>query len=372
MKLIFERWRKARKALNEAAKGPRDLAYIATEMGDDWIDSLLNEYDLNDLINFYQIPVSQKFKAYYNRIKKNPTPAHKKQIENYTVKFKQAMKRHGATAPKSIVVILNIGKGYKVSYGGLFTRVKTGISQVVTFDYGHRTDMGHDFGVEGFPGGSIKFSSLGVGCDDGFGIDNTENTSAGWGPMLYHIAMEVASIEGKGLTSDRNLVSGMAKPVWDFFLKNKPDGVKASQLDIKDQEAAKFGLKQLTKTKKDDCGQSSAVAWALGPEYGDWFSSDKESEVDGMDAMPDEAKEDFPWFDQSISKLYSKKDNMIKALGEAGLLHAPNFGYDLTNIPPPPPLDFPDDDKKINENRMAVETKKRRKIKIYLNGKNHK
>lgn len=68
--------------------------------------------------------------------------------------------------------------------------------------------------------------------------------------MLYHVAVEVASIKGNGLTSDRNLVSGKAKPIWDFFLKNKPDGVKASQLDIKGDEAKKFGLKQLTKLQR--------------------------------------------------------------------------------------------------------------------------
>ena len=388
MKLIFERWRKA---LNEAAKEPRDLAYIATEMGDDWIDALLNEYDLDDLIGFYNIPVSQKFLVYYNKIKRKPTPKQKEHIKNYIVKFKQSMKRNEATAPKPIVVILNTGDGgYKISYGGLFTRVKTGTTQVVAFDKGKRVDAGHDFGMEGFPGGSIRISPVGsydaaygpADCDDGFGVDNTDNTTEGWGPMLYHIAMEVASIKGGGLTSDRRLVSGLAKPVWDFFLKNKPDGVKATQLDIKGQEAADFGLKQLTKTKKDDCGQSSAVAWALGPEYGDWFRNDKEDEIDGMKDMSPEAKEDFPWFDQSISKLYSKKDNMIKALGEAGILHAPEFGYDLIKAPAPPPEDdpfpedelpppppLPDDDKKINENRMVVETKKRRKIKVYLNRK---
>jgi len=359
MELIFENWRKA---LNEAAKEPRDLANVGEKLKDEWIDNLLDEYDLNELISFYQIPVSRKFQVYYNKIKQNPTPEQKEQIKNYTVKFKQAMKRHGAIAPKPIIIIAKRPRrddnSYKVSYGGFFTRVKTGTVQIVSFDTGKRADNKN--GIKGFPGGSIKFSPVNfyhpahgpADCDDGFGVDGTFDTTKGWGPMLYHVAMEVASIKGNGLTSDRNLVSGRAKPIWDFFMKNKPDGVKATQLDIKGDEAKEFGLKQLTKTKKDDCGQRSSVSWALGSEYGDWHRDDKQDPFDGMGAMPDEAKEDFPWFDQSISKLYSKSSNIIKILGEEGLLHAPEFGYDLIQaavpfddnpfpedeLPPPPPL----------------------------------
>jgi hypothetical protein len=351
MELIFENWRKA---LNEAAREPKDLVNISDKIKDVWIDNLLDEYDLNELISFYQIPVSRKFQVYYNKIKQNPTPEQKKQIKNYTIKFRQAMERHGAAAPKPIIIIAPGRSGnnsYKVSYGGFFTRVKTGTVQVVSFDTGKRADNKN--GIKGFPGGSIKFSPVNfyhpshgsADCDDGFAIDGTFDTTKGWGPMLYHVAVEVASIKGNGLTSDRNLVSGRAKPIWDFFLKNKPDGVKASQLDIKGDEAKEFGLKQLTKTKKDDCGQRSSVSWALGSEYGDWHRDDKQDPFDGMDAMSDEAKEDFPWFDQSISKLYSKSSNIIRILGEEGLLHAPEFGYDLVKSAAPPEDDpFPEDE----------------------------
>jgi hypothetical protein len=102
MELIFENWRKA---LNEAAREPKDLVNISDKIKDVWIDNLLDEYDLNELISFYQIPVSRKFQVYYNKIKQNPTPEQKKQIKNYTIKFRQAMERHGAAAPKPIIII---------------------------------------------------------------------------------------------------------------------------------------------------------------------------------------------------------------------------------------------------------------------------
>lgn len=151
MELIFENWRKA---LNEAAKEPKDLVNISDKIKDVWIDNLLDEYGLNQLIGFYEIPVSQKFKAYYNKIRRNPTPEQKEQIKNYTVKFKQAMKRHGAGAPKPIIIIARHNEwgndSYKVSYGGFFTRVKTGTVQVVPFDHGKRAD--NKIGIKGFPG----------------------------------------------------------------------------------------------------------------------------------------------------------------------------------------------------------------------------
>jgi hypothetical protein len=75
--------------------------------------------------------------------------------------------------------------------------------------------------------------------------------SRGWGPLLYDVAIEWASINGKGLTPDRHTVSAQARAVWDYYL-NKRGDVKDYQLD--DLENT------LTNTEDDNCEQQSAHA----------------------------------------------------------------------------------------------------------------
>jgi len=43
----------------------------------------------------------------------------------------------------------------------------------------------------------------------------------GYGPLIYDIAMEVASIKGSGIVADRRAVSREAQDVWDFYLRNR-------------------------------------------------------------------------------------------------------------------------------------------------------
>ena len=70
-----------------------------------------------------------------------------------------------------------------------------------------------------------------------------------WGPLMYDIAMEVATEEGSGIMADRRHVSPSARNVWQYYHDNRPD-VKITQLD---------DLKNtLTRTKKDNTQQSSS------------------------------------------------------------------------------------------------------------------
>jgi hypothetical protein len=70
-----------------------------------------------------------------------------------------------------------------------------------------------------------------------------------WGPLLYDIAMEVATEEGSGIMADRRHVSPSARNVWQYYHDNRPD-VKITQLD---------DLKNtLTRTRKDNTQQSSS------------------------------------------------------------------------------------------------------------------
>lgn len=77
-----------------------------------------------------------------------------------------------------------------------------------------------------------------------------EGAASGFGPMLYDIAMEIATAEGSGLLSDRGSVSAEAFAVWAYYADRRPD-VTSYQLD--DNEG------RLTPDiEADDCDQSAA------------------------------------------------------------------------------------------------------------------
>ena len=52
-----------------------------------------------------------------------------------------------------------------------------------------------------------------------------------FGPLLYDVAMEWATENGGGLTSDRYQVTDETEGVWDFYLNHRKDDVTAHQLD---------------------------------------------------------------------------------------------------------------------------------------------
>ena len=84
----------------------------------------------------------------------------------------------------------------------------------------------------------------------------------GWGPFLYDIAMEIATMNSNGLAPDRVVVSDEAQEVWDFYSENRPD-VQEFQMDDE--------YNSLTPEKDDNCGQSisrdttSLVNWNTSP-----------------------------------------------------------------------------------------------------------
>lgn len=96
----------------------------------------------------------------------------------------------------------------------------------------------------------------------------------GWGPMLYDLAIEMATLKrmgGGGVVPDRYTVSTPARKVWDYYLNNRDD-VVPKQLDNKENPQ--------TPDEADDCLQNSAG----------------ESEN---------------WSDSALSKAYIKPDNTI-------------------------------------------------------------
>jgi len=52
---------------------------------------------------------------------------------------------------------------------------------------------------------------------------NADASEAGWGPFLYDIAMELATLAKAGLRSHDTKVSEDALRVWDFYFSNRSD-----------------------------------------------------------------------------------------------------------------------------------------------------
>ena len=231
--------------------------------------------------------------------------------------------------PRSIIIIYGTTKGFAITYGAAFFDGKQ-IKIEPFFSTDRKgSDMTRGITISGFPAGSIevikakpKFGD----CEGGYITKMTYNTTKGWGPLLYDIAMEYATSKGSGLMSDRDMVSGQAKKVWDYYQNNRSD-VKATQLDIDYEEARKYDLKQLTPNNdKDDCEQLSSVSYAMGNKYGEWEKDDWQS-FSAKDVI-----KDLPWKKQSLSKMYSKDATNISLLKQNSLIHAPGLGIDLDKI----------------------------------------
>lgn len=135
--------------------------------------------------------------------------------------------------------------------------------------------------------GEVEIENMGGGpCSDAWKVMYA-SAQRGWGPLLYEVALEWASQNGGGLTSDRRSVSKFAAAVWDKYLKR--GDVSKKQLDALEPE-----LDKLTPDNPDDdCVQRAAVK-----------SSGEES-----------------WMNDPLSKAYFKSSaEVMSALKEKGKL----------------------------------------------------
>ena len=112
------------------------------------------------------------------------------------------------------------------------------------------------------------------------------NAGAGWGPMLYDVAMEYATVMGGGLIADRDSVSKDARAVWNYYFSRRGD-VKVHQLD--DMQNT------LTPEEEDNCNQMVATATSA-PAFGT-AKSEKTN-----------------WLDSPLSKRYTKEMSTMNAL----------------------------------------------------------
>ena len=130
-------------------------------------------------------------------------------------------------------------------------------------------------------------------CDGAYEIDSVQ-TASGYGPLLYDIAIEIASEYGSGLVADRGSVSQSAEKVWRFYQDNRGD-VQKFQCDNEDN--------YLTPDEEDNLNQGVAQSvYDKGDEEG-YSSPDK-----------------LAWLKSPLSKRYSKSKTIIPELETMGKL----------------------------------------------------
>ena len=115
-------------------------------------------------------------------------------------------------------------------------------------------------------GGEIqayKISNSKTGHCLGAYMVSYSTASSGWGPLLYDIAIELATQNGSGLIADRESVSGDARAVWNYHMTNRSD-VTGIQMD---------NLKNtLTPEEEDNCDQEVSRGYRSGGGSG-WQAS---------------------------------------------------------------------------------------------------
>ena len=128
-------------------------------------------------------------------------------------------------------------------------------------------------------------------CEGAMMVGSVSAEPTGWGPLLYDVAIEWATIKGNGLISDREGVSLDARKVWDYYLNNRGD-VTANQLDDLDNT--------LTPEEEDNCDQ-----YIAGPMRAKMYGGDPRFEdIEGQ------------WQDSSLSKRFTKEPTTINSLGD--------------------------------------------------------
>lgn len=115
------------------------------------------------------------------------------------------------------------------------------------------------------PYGSIEFGENwdGEPCLGAWNVSVTGETTSGWGPLLYDLAIEYSTQEAGGLISDRGTVSSDARAVWGKYFSSRGDVEKAQMDNIRSP---------ITPVIEDDCNQQPAEveshdtdAWLKSP-----------------------------------------------------------------------------------------------------------
>ena len=172
---------------------------------------------------------------------------------------------------------------------GVFIKVDGDIEDVIDVYYANSEGRQIKFENNSKPYGSISMDLEVQMAEDfpclGALMIAYSDASRGWGPLLYDVAIEVATLKAGGLVCDRSIVSQDAYNVWDKYNNQRSD-VEKLQLD--DEVGSR------TPDPNDDCLQN------ISYEY--------------------EEKTGIPWHESPLSKLYRKPPVTIDALKKAGRL----------------------------------------------------
>ena len=167
----------------------------------------------------------------------------------------------------------------------------------ISIDYTDSNGKAFKYNTKGVPYGIVVMDTqvqMGdrLPCLNAMMIGFSDATS-GWGPMLYDIAMEIATLKGGGLVSDRTMLSPAGYAIWDYYDKNRTD-VEKIQLDNEHGEIT-------PEIEDDDCLQSTSYEWSK--------------------------KKSITWQESPISKIYRKQPTTLKSLGDKLILKDINLTF---------------------------------------------
>lgn len=173
---------------------------------------------------------------------------------------------------------------------GVYISVRNYGSSTIEVFYSDREGFVLPYKDDSMPYGQISMDMETQMADD-FPCMNAfmvaySDASEGWGPLLYDVCIEVATMLVGGLVSDRTIVSPEAYRVWDIYNTRRGD-VEKMQLD---DEANTL----TPDIEEDNCLQNIAFQYA---------------DEKGMS-----------WNETPVSKLYRKEPTRIKELKAAGKL----------------------------------------------------
>jgi len=104
-------------------------------------------------------------------------------------------------------------------------------------------------------------------CGDAYMI-NGVMADKGWGPLLYDIAMEYATLNGGGLIADRSSISASARKVWDYYLHNRSDVIGDQLDDLKNTltpSVEEDNCEQNVSTYSTGYPSANTVDWTKSP-----------------------------------------------------------------------------------------------------------
>ena len=173
---------------------------------------------------------------------------------------------------------------------GIFIKVVHATTKTIEVYFADKTGFMLKYENESKPYGTIAMDVETQLADDFPCLDAMmvaySDAVSGWGPLLYDVSIEVATIMASGLVSDRTIVSRSAYKVWDFY-QNRRGDVEKIQLDDDDGTLT-------PDIKEDDCLQYIAQLYSK--------------------------RTDLPWHETPLSKLYRKEPTTLRDLENGGRL----------------------------------------------------